>query len=78
GLYFILVKDARIKNWQLFDGYQFAAIFVWFLTKDIKNLHDCTKELKLVIEQILMHHLYLLYETLILMKTIKYSFSSST
>ncbi|KAL5652883.1 hypothetical protein ACJX0J_038341, partial [Zea mays] len=21
---FILVKDARIKNWQLFDGYQFA------------------------------------------------------
>ncbi|KAL5670401.1 hypothetical protein ACJX0J_022622, partial [Zea mays] len=24
GLYFILVKDARIKNWQLFDGYQFA------------------------------------------------------
>ncbi|KAL5653683.1 hypothetical protein ACJX0J_033002, partial [Zea mays] len=24
GLYFILVKDARIKNWQLFDGYHFA------------------------------------------------------
>ncbi|KAL5673621.1 hypothetical protein ACJX0J_017927, partial [Zea mays] len=23
---FILVKDARIKNWQLFDGYQFAFI----------------------------------------------------
>ncbi|KAL5656175.1 hypothetical protein ACJX0J_035494, partial [Zea mays] len=26
GLYFILVKDARIKNWQLFDGYHFAVI----------------------------------------------------
>ncbi|KAL5656032.1 hypothetical protein ACJX0J_035351, partial [Zea mays] len=25
---FILVKDARIKNWQLFDGYQFANGFI--------------------------------------------------